>query len=306
MPVGPRKEKVLIITHYDADGIASAAIVLKKYPDAEVAIACAHNLAGKLNDASEDPPDRIYILDLPPSHPEARELIKKLAKRTKIEVIDNVDRPVSKSASQLTSKRILRDRYLAMLGAQCDWIVNIPRYRADVDLLTYALRHKMADDDFKIHVARKFAEGLKVGQIPEVVREARRGKRKFAEVLEIARRKEVRVTPIFSVIYMKSTHGFGGLVAEEIVRKEKKIVVVMRDADEKDKIALAPRSHRDIPVHVGEMISKVCAQLGGRGGGHPHAAGGAIPSKRRKEFIRLIAEYIEERLKESKNVGRKK
>ncbi|MEA1904647.1 MAG: hypothetical protein U9M97_02050, partial [Candidatus Hadarchaeota archaeon] len=214
--MGPGKERVLVVTHYDADGITSAAIVLKKYPDAELAIACAYNLAEKLNEASEDPPDRIYILDVPPSHPEARELIEKLAKRAKIEVIDNVDHPVPKSASQLTSMRILRDRYLAMLGAQCDWIVNIPKYRADVDLLTYALRYKIADDDFKIHVARELAKGLKVGQIPEVVREARRGKRKFAEVLEITRRKEARVTPTFSVIYMKSTHGFGGLIAEEI------------------------------------------------------------------------------------------
>jgi len=294
----PRKEKVLVITHYDVDGIASAAIVLKKHPDAELTIARPHDLAEKLNGALEDHPNRIYILDLPPSYPKARELIKKLAKKTKIEIIDNVDRPVRKSASQLTSMRILRDRYLAMLGAQGDWIVDSPKYRADADLLTYALRYKMADDDFKIRVARLLAKGLKVGQIPEVVREASRGKKKFAKILEIARRREVRVTPIFSAIYMKRTHGFGGLTVEEINRKEKKIVMVMSDArGEKGTIAFLVGSHLDIPVDVGEMVGKVCAQLGGRGGGHPHIAGGAIPNKRRKEFIRLIAEYIEEKLK---------
>jgi alanyl-tRNA synthetase len=194
--------------------------------------------------------------------------------------------------------KILRDQYLAMLGAQGDWIVDIPKYRADVDLLTYALRYKMADDNFKIRVAKMLAKGSKISQIPEVVKEASRGKKKFAKILEIARRREVRVTPIFSVIYMKRTHGFGGLTVEEINRKEKKIVMVMSDAwGEKGKIAFLVGSHLDIPVDVSKMISKVCAQLGGRGGGHPHVAGGAIPSKRRKEFIRLIAGYIEGRLK---------
>ena len=301
--MGPRKKRVLIITHYDADGIASAAIVLKKHPDAEVAIAWAYNLAEKLNEVSGNPPDHIYILDLPTSYPETRELIGRLSKETKIDIINNVDHPVPKSASQLTSEKILHDQYLAMLGAQCDWIVDIPKYRADVELLTFALRYKMADDDFKVRVARKLAEGLKVDQIPEVVKEAHRGKKKFAEVLKIARKKEVHVTPIFSVIYMKETHGFGGLIAGEIISKEKKIVVVMRDANEKSKIALAPRSHRDIPIHIGEMVSKVCAQVGGRGGGHPHAAGGAIPSERREEFIKLMAEYIEKKMKQGGGGG---
>lgn len=299
------KKRVLIITHHDADGLASAAIVLKKHPDAEVAIAWAHTLAEKLNEVLREPPDHIYILDLPTSYPEAKELIRKLSKKTKIDIIDNVDRPVPKSASQLTSEKVLHDQYLAMLGAQCDWVVDIPKYRADVELLTFASRYRMADDDFKVRIARKLAEGLKVDQIPEVVREARQGKKKFEEVLKIARKKEVQVTPIFSVIYMKRTHGFGGLIAGEIIRKEKKIVVVMRDADGKGKIALAPRSHRDIPIHLGEMISKVCTQLGGRGGGHPHAAGGAIPGERREEFIKLIAEYIEKRLKGRKREATK-
>jgi single-stranded DNA-specific DHH superfamily exonuclease len=296
------KERVLVITHYDVDGIASAAIVLKKHPNAEVIIARPHDLAEKLNEALEgleDLPNRVYILDLRPWYPEARELIKKLARRAKIEIIANVERPVRKSASQRTSMKILRDQYLAMLGAQGDWIVDIPKYSADVGLLTYATRYKMADDDFKIRIARLLAKGLKVSQIPEVVEEASRGKKKFAKILEIARRREVRVTPIFSVIYMKRTHGFGGSIVAEKNRKEKKIVMVMSDArGEKGTIAFFIGSHPDIHVDIGEIVSKICAQLGGRGGGHPHAAGGAIPSKRREEFIRLIAEYVQKRLKE--------
>lgn len=303
--MSPRKERILIIAHYDVDGIASAAIVLKKHPGAELIIARPHNLTEKLNGLLENPPDHIYILDIAISDPRAREQIRKLAKKTKIDIIDHHPHyphflphlftwSGTKSASQLTSTKVLRDQYLAALAAQDVRLFR--EVRADSELLNYALRCGEVDDDFRIRVARELAKGSKVSQIPEVVEAAERGKKKLTRILEIAKKGEVSVTPVFSVVRIEETKGFGGMVASELT-KEKKIVVVM--SEENGKIMFAARKHKDIPVDVGGMVNKVCAQLGGEGGGHPYAAGGSIPSKRKKEFIGLIAEYIEERLKES-------
>ena len=306
-PLNPKKERVLIITHYDVDGIASAAIVLKKHPDADLMIARPHDLAEKLIVVLKNPPDRIYILDIALNDPKARERIKKLAKKARVSIVDHhphyphflphlFTHSTSKSTSQLTSMKVKRDRYLAALAAQDARLFREVRW--DSELLNYALRCGEVDDDFRIRVARELAKGLKMSQIPEVVEAAERGKKKLAEILEMAKKREISVTPIFSVVHIEETRGFGGMVAGELI-KDKKLVVVM--SEEKGKTMFAARKHKDIPIDVGRMVNKVCAQLGGEGGGHPYAAGGSIPSKRREEFITLITEYIEERLKESRD-----
>lgn len=303
-----RKERVLIITHWDGDGLTSAAIVLKKYPDAELVIARPHNLPDKLSKTLKNPPDRIYILDVSPSYPKARELIKKLAKKTKIDIIDhhpNYPRSPSrlftwsssKSVSQLTSEKVLQDRYLAELGAQCDYLIDLPEYREEAELFTFALRYKIADDDFKIRVARLLARGLRISQIPDVIKEGHEGKKKFEQVLKTAKKVGVQVTPTFFATYLKKTHGFGGLVAEKLSRRDKVAMVMSRAWDEKGKVVFAIRRW-DVPVNLGKVVGEVCRELGGGGGGHPYAAGGSVPNKRREEFIRLIAEHIEGGLKE--------
>ena len=299
------KQRVLIITHWDGDGLTSAAIVLKKYPDAKLVIARPHNLPDKLSRTLKNPPDHIYILDVSPSYPKARELIGKLAKKTKIDIIDhhpNYPRAPShlftwsssKSVSQLTSAKVFQDRYLAELGAQCDYLIDVPKYREEAELFTFALRYKIADDDFKIRVAKLLARGLRIGQIPDVIKEAHEGKKKFAQVLKTAKKAGVQVTPTFFVVYLKETHGFGGLVAEKLSRRDKVAMVMSEAWDEKGKVVFAIRRW-DVPIDLGKVVGKVCRELGGEGGGHPYAAGGGIPSKRREEFIRLIAESIEGR-----------
>ena len=50
----------------------------------------------------------------------------------------------------------------------------------------------------------------------------------MAKILKIAKKREVSVTPILSLIRIEETRGFGGMVAGELT-KEKKIVVVMSD-----------------------------------------------------------------------------
>lgn len=281
--------------------------MLKKHPDAKLVIARPHNLPDKLSHTLKNPPDRIYILDVSPSYPKAKELIRKLAKKTKIDIIDhhpNYPRSPSrlftwsssKSVSQLTSAKVFQDRYLAELGAQCDYLIDLPKYREEAELLTFALRCKIADDDFKIRVAKLLARGLKISQIPDVIKEGHEGKNKFERVLKTAKKVGVQVTPTFSAIYLKKTHGFGGLIAEKLSRRNKVAMVMSEAWDEKGKVVFAIRRW-DVPIDLGKVVEKVCRELGGKGGGHPYAAGGSIPNKRRKEFIRLIAEYIEGRLK---------
>jgi single-stranded DNA-specific DHH superfamily exonuclease len=301
-PLNPKKERVLIITHYDVDGIASAAIVLKKHPNADLMIARPHDISKKLIVVLKNPPDRIYILDIALNDPKARERIEKLAKKARVSIIDHhphyphflphlFTHSTSKSTSQLTSMKVKRDRYLAALAAQDARLFR--EVRGDSELLNYALRCGEIDDDFRIRVARELAKGLKVSQIPKVVEAAERGKKKLAEILEMAKEREVSITPIFSVAPIEVPRGFGGMIAGELT-EDKKIVIVM--SDEKGKTMFAARKPKNIPIDVGRMINKVCAQLGGEGGGHPFAAGGSIPSKRKKEFIKLIAEYIRERI----------
>jgi len=294
------RDKTLIISHVDGDGICSAAIVLKKYPSSEVVFARPNTLAEKLEKVLEKPPQRVFILDLSPSDPRVRELIRELAKKTKVMAIDHHPNPMadrwfiwsrSKSTAQLTSEVILYDPYLSNLGAYCDGYLFNNEYRIDAKLLYYTL--KLFNDDFREYVARKLSEGLKVSQIPGLIEKARLGEEKIKRTLISAKRCEIVTTHLLSVLFLNEARGFGSIIAQKLANKRRKIVVLMHKNDEK--IGFSIRKHKSIPIDLGEMARRICTQIEGEGGGHPGAAGGGIPSNRKKEFIELITKYLKSR-----------
>lgn len=75
--------------------------------------------------------------------------------------------------------------------------------------------------------------------------------------------------------------------------------VVMGVAEaEKDKLKVSSRASRELVedgLNLGEIVSELCEELDGEGGGHNIAAGAKIPENRKKQFIEGLETAISER-----------
>jgi single-stranded-DNA-specific exonuclease len=71
---------------------------------------------------------------------------------------------------------------------------------------------------------------------------------------------------------------------------------------EKDKLKISTRADKEVVeagLNLGEIISDICEELDGEGGGHNIAAGAKIPEENKHKFINQVEEQIADEISEA-------
>ncbi len=205
----------VIVAHGDCDGIACAAIALRRFPASKIVFAEPYNIHERI--PSEAP---ILILDLPYS-----------SEGDNIYVIDHHP-DLAPSCSYLMRSWREADEYLVNLGLAGDKsFIDNSEIIEEAELLNDAIHLKPNDDAFKEYIAQQLSKGVRIRDIPEAIKRADEYRRKLRKILsEAFKRVEDRGDYII-VAYPNIPNGFAGKIATELSKKFPDIFLIWRRAN---------------------------------------------------------------------------
>jgi len=218
-----------------------------------------------------------------------------------IQIVHEVESCSSELAYRSFKERLRPDAiFLAVYGAIADYAERTPLIAAQLELwdrrllfaeaglLSEALLERR-EDEFRLFLVDELAKGRHPSEIPDVLTEAIKGLRHEYEALEYTR-KYVQRRGNLAVIAQLPVKGFGGKAATYALAftgARAGVAVAVRNG----KAHLSLRS-RDPKVDLNQALRKLAAMVGGRGGGHPMAAGGEVPAERLEEFLDLLDAHL--------------
>ncbi|HHV23882.1 MAG TPA: DHH family phosphoesterase [Methanosarcina sp.] len=314
------KEKTLILTHGDSDGICSGAIAKTAYPDAYVYFTSPVSLLDKLRFIEDV--ETLIICDIAIDERYCSELhsvLNKFAEKCDLYYIDH--HPLPKNyvkedwfyhntevcSSELTYRvfenRLSRDmRRVAIYGAIGDFCDNTPHIKnwvRDWDkrslyfqagTLIQAIIHKGREYEFKRELLEPLSNDVIPSNIPgllELAREAAINEEKnrlfVKENVEVLENSAYIVNPNNSI-------SKAAIYAASYGRREVGIAAEYRDR--KGVYDLSIRSRGEIDIN--RVLRSVAPKFGGSGGGHPLAAGARIPEKFLNAFLRTFDKKLGE------------
>lgn len=314
------KEKTLILTHGDSDGICSGAIAKTAYPDAYVYFTSPVSLLDKLRFIEDV--ETLIICDIAIDERYCSELhsvLNKFAEKCDLYYIDH--HPLPKNyvkedwfyhntevcSSELTYRvfenRLSRDmRRVAIYGAIGDFCDNTPHIKnwvRDWDkrslyfqagTLIQAIIHKGREYEFKRELLEPLSNDVIPSNIPgllELAREAAINEEKnrlfVKENVEALENSAYIVNPNNSI-------SKAAIYAASYGRREVGIAAEYRDR--KGVYDLSIRSRGEIDIN--RVLRSVAPKFGGSGGGHPLAAGARIPEKFLNAFLRTFDKKLGE------------
>lgn len=314
------KEKTLILTHGDSDGICSGAIAKTAYPDAYVYFTSPVSLLDKLRFIEDV--ETLIICDIAIDERYCSELhsvLNKFAEKCDLYYIDH--HPLPKNyvkedwfyhntevcSSELTYRvfenRLSRDmRRVAIYGAIGDFCDNTPHIKnwvRDWDkrslyfqagTLIQAIIHKGREYEFKRELLEPLSNDVIPSNIPgllELAREAAINEEKnrlfVKENVEALENSAYIVNPNNSI-------SKAAIYAASYGRREVGIAAEYRDR--KGVYDLSIRSRGEIDIN--RLLRSVAPKFGGSGGGHPLAAGARIPEKFLNAFLRTFDKKLGE------------
>jgi single-stranded DNA-specific DHH superfamily exonuclease len=209
-------EKVrVIVAHGDCDGIACAAIALRRFPDSKIVFAEPYNIHERI--PNEVP---VLVLDLP-----------YVSDGGNVYVIDHHP-DLAPSCSYLMRDWREADEYLVNLGLAGDKSsISNPEIMEDAELLNDAIHLKPNDDAFKEHITYQLSRGVRIRDIPGVIERAEEYRKKLRKVLnEAFKRVEDRGDYII-VAYPDIPDGFAGKIAAELSKKFSNTFLIWRRAE---------------------------------------------------------------------------
>lgn len=262
----------VIVAHGDCDGIACAAIALRRFPGVKVVFAEPYNMHERI--LGEAP---TLVLDLPYT-----------SSRDGVYVIDHHP-DLAPSCSYLMRNWREADSYLINLGLAGDkGTIDNPEIMEDAELLNDAIHLKPNDDAFKEYVVYQLSNSVRVRDIPEVVERAGEYRRKLGKVLgEAFRRVEDRGDYII-VTYPNVPDGFAGKVATELSKRFSNVFLVWRRTG---KTIVTMRTSTFNSLSICSMLKQLDSSHI-LGGGHRKAASYSTRLNL-KETVNLLMKILE-------------
>lgn len=307
-----------IITRGNVDGIVSAAIFLRKFPEAKVTFVTSPNAGAKalsLDTAS----DEVYLVDLAP----VPDLVEAARVRRSSQSLTLVDHHPSSlaiecetlvqdgvSAANVLFNHIHPGDDMRKLVAMADLVEYMPTLLLDQEMrrhgrqkvdqesmvLDFAWRLIIDDDRFRYTAAKQLAHGTWPSQIDAV-------KRRYIQVVNEKRwpRALAKVESCLKVRgplgimdemdRNRTLYGFGTRALVEVAYRHGCNYAVM----------INPRGHYSSvsvrgmaldTIDLGRFVEDFTTENGVDGGGHPKAAGARIPTESNVLFINQLMERV--------------
>lgn len=271
---------MIIIAHGDVDGIASAAIALRRHPSARVIFAEPHSVDSLIQQfTGNEPEEDILVLDL------------QVQDRGKVRVIDHHS-DVALSTTTLMKNWEEATSYLVALGQWGDRGFNSDKMaKLDAAILSDALALKPFDNDFREVIARTLAVDDGIRTIPVVQERALEYEELIRFLAAETAKRVVQSKPgkWALVVWEDIPGGRAGRAAVSLLasftfvclvwRTQKNLVVTMRASQE------------------GQTCLKVLSKLQqidrGKGGGHRYSASYNAVCSDAEHLVTKLTEILE-------------
>lgn len=298
---------VVVITHNDADGACSAALVKARYPDCKVRFSrpiCLHNDLKKW--VSED---IVFVCDIGVNEPH-RGQVQKLATRLGNRLVYLDHHPhglkghpakTGRASSQLVYEYLGRDlepdmKWIAVFGCLADRLetpfveqalLEWDRPTIDFEATLLSLGLELARNQFKLFVIDELSKGKFPSRIRGMCDKAAGAVEEERNIRSFVHANVEKAGQV-SYVVNPPGRGFSGKAA------------IFARAFGKTKVGVCAReteggmdiSVRAIGVDLGRLVQKASEKAGGSGGGHPYAAGATIPPRRLMDFIKELGRSI--------------
>jgi nanoRNase/pAp phosphatase (c-di-AMP/oligoRNAs hydrolase) len=317
--------KSFCISHRkDVDGLGSASLVVAA-TGADFVLSEYDDIIANL---AKVPPDaeRFFLCDIGTDNADAgefTELMKGLAKRCKVTYIDHhlisqatvnklkragvkVVHNEEECASILTYQTLLKElprgsHMMALYGAVTDYMDNSPfatklmeksdRHLVllEASMLSFALGRKAGEEGFSEMVVGELAKLKRpheIDGVPSLAVEQLQENTALEMVVKDEGKLKGRLA------YMVTTEYSTGNVAKLLIGAFGVPVGIAMKEKNGGWYEVSLRSTSECRVHLGRLISKLSAQLGGSGGGHRKAAGCRIPVAMADRMVDAVARVV--------------
>ena len=325
-----KKSKIVCVSHKeDADGISSAALIKQAFGGETILVdypGMMENMEPLRNDESLK---ELYICDLglnKQNECNFVELLAELRKRSvKIAYIDHhdLDKKIIKQLEKIkvkvvhdtnecasvqvyhTYKKKLNDHaeFIAACAAITDYMEDRPlgskllqifdRQFALISatVMTYNIVGHQKEPEYLLYLVDELSESKYPHEIPNSFEFAQLQVEKLA--LIISKVKE-NMKLKKNLGYMEITDsGASGAVNFVLGLSGKDVGIAYKERTDYDVYAVSVRGSKQCKIHLGKLINKIAADLGGSGGGHDKACGASIPKDNITKFINKINSSLE-------------
>ena len=298
---------VVILTHDDADGVCSAALLKARYPDARVIFTRPIALHRDLRQVEDE--GMVFVCDIG-INDRYREKVQATAKKMGKRLIffDHHPLPVTKrhwdpkkAATQLVYEYVGKDlpeemKWIAVFGCIGDWRETqfvTESYNAwdkqsiQFEATTLVMALELSQRKFKQYIVGGLSEGKFPSEIPGVMNKAVGAVKEERNIRSFVH-ANVEVFGKIAYVMDPPGRGFGGKAAI-FARALGRRGVGLCARNLTGEMDLSIRSEK---IDLSKIVPKAATEVSGSGGGHPEAAGATIPLGRLKDFIREMNRLI--------------
>ena len=303
----------MILTHADADGICSAALLLTVFPKTKIFFTKPVSLLKDLKFLKQK---NLILADLAFNKRDTEKIFKELEKRnflyfdhhplSKKDLNENFKIDQFASTSELIFKfykdKLPEERvWVALYGAIGDYCENtkfvqdkmkdwdIRSIYFEVSTLVLGIKNEeFSSYDKKRELVELLARGKNPSDFSGLVQSAKDAVTREFELYKIVK-KQVKVLDNLAYFVYEKYFGFRGpaaLFAATAGRKSVGVSCFRR----RDFLDITLRSKRPLPLH--ELAEKAAEEVGGSGGGHPGAAGARIPEGSFEKFLNTLDKLL--------------
>jgi len=325
-----KKSKIVCVSHKeDADGISSAALIKQAFGGETILVDYPGMMDSMEPLRNDELLKELYICDLglnKQNECDFVELLAELRKRSvKIAYIDHhdLDKKIIKQLEKIkvkvvhntnecasvqvyhTYKKKLNDHaaFVAACAAITDYMEDRPlgskllqifdRQFALISatVITYNIVGHQKEPDYLLYLVDELSESKYPHEIPNSFEFAQLQVEKLA--LIISKVKE-NMKLKKNLGYMEITDsGASGAVNFVLGLSGKDVGIAFKERIDYDVYAVSVRGSKQCKIHLGKLINKIAADLGGSGGGHDKACGASIPKNNLTKFINKINSSLE-------------
>ena len=323
------KTKIVCVSHEeDADGISSAALIKQAFGGTSILVDYPGMMDSMEPLRNDDQLKELYICDLglnKKNECEFVELLTNLRKRSvKVTYIDHhdLDKKIIKQLEKIKVKVIhdinecttvqvydayknkLNDHaaFVAACAAITDYMEDRPlgsellqifdRQFALISatVLTYNIVGHQKDPDYLLYLVDELSESKYPHEIPNSYEFAQIQVEKLASIISQVK-KSMKV--IKNLGYMEILDsGASGAVNFVLGLSGKEVGVAYKERVDYGIYAVSVRGSKKCKVHLGKLVNKLAAEVGGSGGGHDKACGASVPKEKIKKFIKSLNESL--------------
>jgi len=325
-----KKSKIVCVSHKeDADGISSAALIKQAFGGETILV----DYPGMMDSMEPLRTDKklkeLYICDVglnKKNESDFVELLTQLRKRSvKVAYIDHhdLDKKIIKQLEKIkvkvvhdtnecasvqvynTFKNKLKDHaaFIAACAAITDYMEDRPlgskllqifdRQFALISatVMTYNIVGHQKEPDYLLYLVDELSESKYPHEIPNSYEFAQLQVDKLAQIFSKVK-KNMKMKK--NLGYMEITDsGASGAVNFVLGLSGKDVGIAYKERVDYGVYAVSVRGSKQCKVHLGKLVNKITAEIGGSGGGHDKACGASIPKAKISKFINAINSALE-------------